>query len=104
MHNLILGKLWIDNVGEMVVTNHRTGDECRVKFETFSYFGGTPKKVSGRVVSKKGQVKYVVEGTWDAKVEGSPVVSETGTDKKVSVVNRKKISKTPMPKRVEISA
>ena len=53
----------------MVVTNHSTGDECRVKFEPFSYFGGTPKKVAGRVVGKKGKVEYVVEGTWDAKVQ-----------------------------------
>ena len=68
VHNFILGKLWIDNHGEMVVTNHNTGDECRVKFEPFSYFGGTPKKVAGRVVGKKGKVEYVVEGTWDAKV------------------------------------
>ena len=53
----------------MVVTNQRTGDECRVKFEPFSYFGGgTQRKVSGRVVSKRGKVAYVVDGTWDAKV------------------------------------
>ena len=63
-------QLWIDNAGEMVVTNHKTGDECRVKFEPFSYFGGgTPKKVSGRVVSKEGAARFVVEGTWDAKVQ-----------------------------------
>ena len=63
-------QLWIDNAGEMVVTNHKTGDVCRVKFEPFSYFGGgTPKKVSGRVVSKEGAARFVVEGTWDAKVQ-----------------------------------
>ena len=62
-------QLWIDNAGEMVVTNHKTGDVCRVKFEPFSYFGGgTPKKVSGTVVSKEGAARFVVEGTWDAKV------------------------------------
>ena len=65
-------QLWIDNAGEMVVTNHKTGDECRVKFEPFSYFGGgTPKKVSGRVVSKEGAARFAVEGTWDAKVQSA---------------------------------
>ena len=85
----------------MTVINHHTNDKCHMKFDPYSYFGGTPKKVTGTIVSNKdkvsikisdkhcggeqdshppvlkSQVEYVINGTWDAKLEGSPVIAET---------------------------
>lgn len=47
MHNIIVGKLWIDNHGDMEIVNHGTGDKCVVKFFPYSYFSReTPRKVS----------------------------------------------------------
>lgn len=46
VHNIIVGKLWIDNHGEMVITNHLTGDKCFLKFHAYSYFSrDIPRKV-----------------------------------------------------------
>ncbi|XP_023322727.1 oxysterol-binding protein 1 [Eurytemora carolleeae] len=76
VHNIVIGKLWIDNCGDMEVVNHRTNDKCYMKFEPYSYFGGTPKKVTGTVNSSADKVEWVLNGTWDSKLEGSKVIGE----------------------------
>lgn len=46
VHNIIVGKLWIDNHGEMIIENHKTGDKCHLKFIPYSYFSrDVPRKV-----------------------------------------------------------
>jgi len=76
VHNIVIGKLWIDQHGEMEVVNHTKGDKCYMKFEPYSYFGGTPKKVTGTVTNVDGKVEWVLNGTWDSKMEGSKVIGE----------------------------
>ena len=41
----------------MTVINHSTNDKCHMKFDPYSYFGGTPKKVTGTIVSNKDKVR-----------------------------------------------
>ena len=76
VHNIVIGKLWIDQVGEMEVVNHTTGDKCYMKFEPYSYFGGTPKKITGTINNVEGKLEWVLSGTWDQKMEGSKVIGE----------------------------
>lgn len=77
VHNFVIGKLWIDQVGEMEIINHRTKDKCHMKFEPYSYFTGTSKKVTGTIRSgDKCNVESVLNGTWDSKLEGSKVLDE----------------------------
>ena len=45
--------------GEMSVINHSTNDKCHMKFDPYSYFGGTPKKVTGTIVSNKDKVRRI---------------------------------------------
>ncbi|TRY70435.1 hypothetical protein TCAL_02402, partial [Tigriopus californicus] len=77
VHNIVIGKLWVDQHGEMSVINHTNGDKCHMKFEPYSYFGGTPKKVTGTVITADDKVEWVLNGTWDSKLEGSKVISTT---------------------------
>jgi hypothetical protein len=74
VHNIVIGKLWIDQVGEMEVINHRTGDKCHLKYEPYSYFAGVAKKVHGTVINSDEQVQWVLNGTWDSKFEGAKVI------------------------------
>lgn len=47
VHNIIVGKLWVDNHGEMDITNHKSGDKCHLKYSAYSYFSrDIPRKVS----------------------------------------------------------
>ncbi|KAF6768361.1 hypothetical protein AHF37_04213 [Paragonimus kellicotti] len=46
VHNLIVGTLWIDNYGDVVIRNHTNGYHCPMRFIAHSYFSrGPPKQV-----------------------------------------------------------
>lgn len=38
VYNIIVGKLWVDNYGEMDISNYRNGDKCYFKYFVYSYF------------------------------------------------------------------
>lgn len=77
VHNIVIGKLWIDQTGEMEIINHKTGDKCHMKFEPYSYFGGIAKKVTGTIITSDEKVEFVLNGTWDTKLEASKVIGES---------------------------
>jgi len=82
VHNIIVGKLWVDQSGEMDISNHLTGDKCHLKFIPYSYFSReTQRKVTGAVMNREGAVKWVVGGTWDDYMEASKVVNTLKTNK-----------------------
>ncbi|XP_045903086.1 oxysterol-binding protein 1-like isoform X2 [Micropterus dolomieu] len=111
VHNIIVGKLWIDQSGEIDVVNHRTGDRCHLKFAPYSYFSrDVPRKVTGVVTDKDGKAHYVLSGTWDEKMEFSRVMQsskgENGTEGKQRTVYQtlkaKEIwTKNPLPEGAE---
>ncbi|XP_058240358.1 oxysterol-binding protein 1-like isoform X1 [Hemibagrus wyckioides] len=108
VHNIIVGKLWIDQSGEIDVINHRTGDRCHLKFAPYSYFSrDVARKVTGVVTDKDGKAHYVLSGTWDEKMECSRVMQssrggENGTEGRQKTVYqtlkaRELWKKTPLP-------
>uniref|UniRef100_A0A8C5X5E6 Oxysterol-binding protein n=1 Tax=Malurus cyaneus samueli TaxID=2593467 RepID=A0A8C5X5E6_9PASS len=49
VHNIIVGKLWIDQSGEIEIVNHKSKDKCQLKFSPYSYFSrDVPRKVSAQ--------------------------------------------------------
>ncbi|CAF0862198.1 unnamed protein product [Adineta steineri] len=79
VNNIIVGKLWIDNVGEMDIINHTTKDVCKLKYFQYSYFSkDVPRKVTGVVTDSNGQARWVLSGTWTEKIEGGPVEATSG--------------------------
>lgn len=91
VNNLIVGKLWIDHFGDMVVRNWRTGEECILTFKPknsgggwFGLGGGSKKKdngedadngggeISGVVKDRNGVVRWELRGRWDGEVVGIP--------------------------------
>ncbi|XP_078147434.1 oxysterol-binding protein 1 isoform X2 [Centroberyx gerrardi] len=111
VHNIIVGKLWIDQSGEIDVVNHRTGDRCHLKFAPYSYFSrDVARKVTGVVTDKDGKAHYVLSGTWDEKMEFSRIMQsskgENGTEGKQRTVYQtlkaKEIwRKNPLPEGAE---
>lgn len=82
VHNIIVGKLWVDHHGDMDLVGRNTakGYKCHLKFIPYSYFSkDSQRKVKGVVMDPDGQVKWVVNGNWDSKMEIAPVLSSTGT-------------------------
>jgi len=83
VHNIIVGRLWIDNFGDLTITNHVTGDKCHLKFVPYSYFArDTPRKVTGVVVDNNNVTKWVMQGAWDSHMEASKVESFNVTEGK----------------------
>ncbi|VDK30125.1 unnamed protein product [Gongylonema pulchrum] len=64
VHNIIVGKLWIDNHGEMLIENHKTRDKCVLKFHPYSYFSREPPR------------KWLIQGVWDSHLDMLRVTKE----------------------------
>ncbi|KAM0736847.1 Oxysterol-binding protein 1 [Formica fusca] len=80
VHNIIVGKLWVDQSGDMDIVNHKEGIKCHLKYIPYSYFSrDSQRKVKGIVMNSNKEVKWVVQGTWDSKIEIAPVISSSGT-------------------------
>ncbi|XP_041350213.1 oxysterol-binding protein 1-like isoform X2 [Gigantopelta aegis] len=75
VHNIIVGRLWVDSHGEMDIVNHQNGDKCHLKYAAYSYFSREiPRKVTGVVTDAQGTPKWVLTGTWDAQMECAQVL------------------------------
>ncbi|RUS70779.1 hypothetical protein EGW08_021458 [Elysia chlorotica] len=82
VNNVIVGNLWVDNHGEMEITNHHNGDKCHLKYSAYSYFSrDEPRKVTGVVTDKEGAAKWVLTGTWDQKMEAAQIVHKEESNK-----------------------
>uniref|UniRef100_A0A672NT51 Oxysterol-binding protein n=1 Tax=Sinocyclocheilus grahami TaxID=75366 RepID=A0A672NT51_SINGR len=78
VHNIIVGKLWIDQSGDIDIVNHRTKETCQLKFSPYSYFSReVPRKVTGVVKDSDGQPHYILSGTWDDKMESAKIVQSS---------------------------
>jgi len=75
VHNIMFGKLWVGQEGEMTIVNHVDGTNCVLKyFPPESGGNDAPKKVAGEVFNKKGELKWKVTGLWDSIVEACEVL------------------------------
>ncbi|XP_015221709.1 oxysterol-binding protein 2 isoform X1 [Lepisosteus oculatus] len=111
VHNIIVGKLWIDQSGDIDIVNHRTKETCQLKFSPYSYFSrDVPRKVAGVATDSEGKAHYILSGTWDEKMECSRVVhsshgasSSEGKQKTVYQTLAPKLlwKKYPLPENAE---
>ncbi|XP_023660106.1 oxysterol-binding protein 2 isoform X2 [Paramormyrops kingsleyae] len=78
VHNIIVGKLWIDQSGDIDIVNHKTKETCQLKFSPYSYFSrDVPRKVTGMVMDTDSQAHYILSGTWDDKMESAKIVQSS---------------------------
>ncbi|XP_062873928.1 oxysterol-binding protein 2 [Trichomycterus rosablanca] len=78
VHNIIVGKLWIDQSGDIDIVNHKTKETCQLKFSPYSYFSReVPRKVTGVVSDCDGQAHYILSGTWDDRMESAKIVQSS---------------------------
>uniref|UniRef100_A0A3Q3ECC8 Oxysterol-binding protein n=1 Tax=Labrus bergylta TaxID=56723 RepID=A0A3Q3ECC8_9LABR len=78
VHNIIVGKLWIDQSGDIEIVNHRTKETCQLKFSPYSYFSrDVPRKVTGVVADSGGHAHFILSGTWDDKIESAKIVQSS---------------------------
>uniref|UniRef100_A0AAY4DSL7 Oxysterol-binding protein n=1 Tax=Denticeps clupeoides TaxID=299321 RepID=A0AAY4DSL7_9TELE len=64
VHNVILGKLWIEQYGTVEIINHSTGDKCVLNFKPCGMFGKELHKVEGYIQDKSKKKLCVIYGKW----------------------------------------
>uniref|UniRef100_A0A665T2K1 Oxysterol-binding protein n=1 Tax=Echeneis naucrates TaxID=173247 RepID=A0A665T2K1_ECHNA len=64
VHNIILGKLWIEQYGTVEIVNHSTGDKCVLNFKPCGMFGKELHKVEGHIQDKNKKKRRVIYGKW----------------------------------------
>jgi len=69
VHNIIVGKLWIEQSGEYEVASTKTQHKCKLKYHPYSYFSREqPRRVTGTVHNDAGKPVQAVQGTWDESI------------------------------------
>ncbi|XP_054433525.1 oxysterol-binding protein-related protein 2 isoform X3 [Pteronotus mesoamericanus] len=64
VHNVIIGKLWIEQYGTVEILNHRTGDKCVLHFKPRGLFGRELHRVEGHIQDKSKKKLFVIYGKW----------------------------------------
>ncbi|XP_074868280.1 oxysterol-binding protein-related protein 2 isoform X4 [Carettochelys insculpta] len=64
VHNIIIGKLWIEQYGTIEIVNHRTGDKCVLNFKPYGLFGKELHRVEGHIQDKNKKKLSVIYGKW----------------------------------------
>ncbi|CAH2230389.1 oxysterol-binding protein 1 [Pararge aegeria] len=79
VHNIIVGKLWVDNHGDMDIMGEAgpaAGYVAHLKYLPYGYFSkDTQRKVTGVIKDPQGVPRYVLQGHWDSRVEVAAVTS-----------------------------
>ncbi|XP_017950546.1 oxysterol-binding protein-related protein 1 isoform X3 [Xenopus tropicalis] len=64
VHNIIVGKLWIEQYGNMEITNHKTGEKCILNFKPSRLFDKELHKVEGYIQDKSKKKLCSLYGKW----------------------------------------
>lgn len=64
VHNIIVGKLWIEHYGAMEVTNHKNKFKSILNFRTCGWFGKDLHKVEGYMYDNNKQKLRAFYGKW----------------------------------------
>ncbi|XP_015677447.1 oxysterol-binding protein-related protein 1 [Protobothrops mucrosquamatus] len=64
VHNIIVGKLWIEQYGNMEITNYTTGEKCMLNFKPCGLFGKELHKVEGYIQDKSKKKLCALYGKW----------------------------------------
>ncbi|XP_070797884.1 oxysterol-binding protein-related protein 2 isoform X1 [Pituophis catenifer annectens] len=64
VHNVIIGKLWIEQYGTVEIINHSTGDKCILNFKPCGLFGKELHRIEGYIQDKNKKKLSVIYGKW----------------------------------------
>ncbi|OXC70624.1 hypothetical protein AYX13_00601 [Cryptococcus neoformans] len=75
--NFIMGSPIIDHYGDLVVTNHRTGETCTLTFKPRGWRGRDAFEIKGNVKDADDNVKWDIAGRWDTQLIAREASAET---------------------------
>ena len=66
INNIIMGTIYVDNIGEIDYTNHTTGDIGHISLKKRGWGGKGAFEGEGWVKDKDGNLKYTLHGKWNS--------------------------------------
>lgn len=78
VNNLIVGKLWIDHYGDMIITNHKTSEKALVRFKPAGWRGKGQYEIEGDVTDSTGRKCIDIFGTWNDRLMARPALDSNG--------------------------
>lgn len=84
INNIIIGSLYVDLDGDTTVTNHSTGDYCKLQFVTQGFWGRDAQKIVGQVFDTEGNERFTLSGTWSDSIH----LTDNNSFEKVEVWRR----------------
>nr|XP_019044285.1 oxysterol-binding protein [Kwoniella bestiolae CBS 10118]OCF23215.1 oxysterol-binding protein [Kwoniella bestiolae CBS 10118] len=79
--NFIMGSPLIDHYGDLIVTNHRTGETCTLTFKPRGWRGKDAFEIKGNVVDAGGNTAWDIAGRWDTQL----IARQSGTSAPLEV-------------------
>ncbi len=75
VRNLVVGKIWVENIGDLDIVNHTTKDVCHLKYSPSNFFSTkSANRVNGVVRDSNNFVQFVINGTWTDQIEAAVVL------------------------------
>lgn len=70
IHNVVVGKLWIDNYGELIIRNNTTGETSRIRIHKAT--SREQGRLSGKIFDRQGVPQCSIHGNYMKEVCISP--------------------------------
>ncbi|KAF9979011.1 hypothetical protein BGZ73_007112 [Actinomortierella ambigua] len=68
VQNLIVGTPWIDHYGDMIITNHHSGETCKLTFKPRGWRGKDAYEIRGFAYDRTGKEVWEVAGRWSERL------------------------------------
>ncbi|PSN35281.1 Oxysterol-binding protein-related protein 2 [Blattella germanica] len=75
VHNIIVGKLWMEQYGTMEVVNHNTGLRAILTFKPAGWFSKDLHRVEGFIVDKQKKKLHFLYGKWTEFIRCTDIAS-----------------------------
>ena len=69
VHNLIIGKMYVDHYGTFTIKNLKGQEYAEVTMKKKGWFNKEEHCVTGKVFNSEGQLRYSLDGKWSSQVK-----------------------------------
>ena len=64
VHNIIMGKMWAEQVGNVNVVNRSTNEKCKIKFQRAGWSKKNLNKIQATIYNADGLEVFQLDGRW----------------------------------------
>ncbi|XP_065220938.1 oxysterol-binding protein-related protein 1 [Planococcus citri] len=75
VHNVVVGKIWIEQSGTMEITNHKTGHRAVLNFKSSGWFSKDMNRVEGFVFDRSKKKMKFLYGRWSDHMKATDMYS-----------------------------